>query len=128
LDVRCGTDIIDIRRIENAIKSNGRFAGKIYTDLEIDYCESKRAGKYQSYAARFAAKEAFYKAIGAGLFAGPALTDVEVYNDETSGEPSLRLYGRAADAFRLKGGSGLSVSLSHTADMALAMVVILYEC
>jgi holo-[acyl-carrier protein] synthase len=123
--VCCGTDIADVGRVENSIKTNARFAAKVFTGAEIEYCESRSAGKYESYAARFAAKEAFLKAIGIGLFAGAALTEIEILNDRVTGEPALRLSGNAAGLYRQKGGASLSVSLSHTAGLALATVVML---
>ncbi|MCL2058623.1 MAG: holo-ACP synthase [Oscillospiraceae bacterium] len=125
MQVRCGTDIIDIKRIKHSIDSNGRFAQKVYTDAEIAYCDSKSAGRYASYAARFAAKEAFLKALGAGLYNGAALTEIEVVNDAATGEPALQLYGGACSLYNQKGGISLSVSLSHTAEAALATVVML---
>jgi len=151
MQVRCGTDIIEVKRIEGSLKSNSRFAGKVFTDAEIEYCESKKAGRYESYAARFTAKEAFMKALGTGLFGGTALTEIEVVNSPgvdsgaeagadtgagadddpvaspgaSSGAPSLRLHGAAADLYRQIGGVSMSLSLSHTADTALAVVVIL---
>ena len=123
--VRCGVDIVDVKRIEKAIGANGSFAAKIFTEAEIEYCESKKAGKYRSYAARFAAKEAFTKALGVGLYNGAALTDIEVVNDGAYGEPALALRGGAAELYKEKGGASLSVSLSHTDDAAIAIVVML---
>ena len=125
MNIRCGVDIAEVRRIEHSIKSGARFAPKVFTELEIEYCESRSAGKYESYAARFAAKEAFLKALGIGIFAGAAFTEIEVANDEATRGPELRLYGNAAALYRQKGGESLSVSLSHTADTAIAMVVML---
>ena len=162
MQVRCGTDIIEVKRIEGSLKSNSRFAGKVFTDAEIEYCENRKAGRYESYAARFTAKEAFMKALGTGLFGGAALTEIEVVNSPgvdsgaeagadtgvgadddpvaspgaeagadtkmnrvNSGAPSLRLHGGAADLYRQIGGVSMSLSLSHTADTALAVVVIL---
>jgi len=125
--VRCGTDIVEIGRIKRSLASNARFADKVFTGDEIKYCESKNAGRHASYAARFAAKEAFLKALGVGIFAGAALTEIEVSIDAESGAPSLRLYGGAAEIYKMKGGASLTVSLSHTSQTALATVVILCE-
>ena len=123
--VRCGTDIVDVKRIENALKSNARFSSKVFTEAETAYCESKKAGRYQSYAARFAAKEAFLKALGVGLSGGAALREVEVANDANTGAPIICLHGGAAGLYKQNGGASLSVSLSHTADAAIAVVVML---
>jgi len=129
--VSCGTDVVDVGRIEKSIKTNARFAKKVFTDNEIEYCENKKAGRYESYAARFAAKEAFLKAMGTGLFEGASLTDIEVVNETGpiwgSGAPSFKLSGAAADIYRQRGGASLSLSISHTAGTALAMVVALFE-
>jgi len=119
--------MIDVSRIEKSVGSNPRFVEKLFTDVEIKYCEAKNAGRYQSYAARFAAKEAFLKALGAGMFAGAKLTEIEVVNDAESGAPTLKLHGGAAEMYRLKGGRDLSVSLTHTSAIAFAAVVILGE-
>ena len=125
--VRCGTDIIEVNRMEKSLASNARFAEKVFTEAEIEYCESKNAGRYESYAVRFAAKEALLKAMGVGMFAGAALTEIEIINDAESGAPSVRLYGGAAEIYKGIGGASLSVSLSHTSHTAIAMVVMLCE-
>jgi len=127
MQVRCGTDIVDVKRIEKAIGSGSRFAEKVFSEAEINYCEGKKAGRYESYAARFAAKEAFLKALGTGLFTGASLTEIEIVNDEATGGPSLNLYGGAAELYSQLGGLSLSVSMSHTAETAIATVVMLYE-
>ena len=126
MNILCGTDIVEVGRIKKAIETGARFVEKVYTGPETEYCESKKSGRYESYAARFAAKEAFAKAVGAGLFKGVALTDAEVVND-AGGAPFLRLRGGAAEAFARAGGKSVSVSLSHTAEIATAVVVILCE-
>ena len=125
MQVLCGTDITDVKRIEKAVKSNPGFAAKVFTQDEILYCNAKKAGCYQSYAVRFAAKEAFLKALGVGISKGAALAEVEVANDEATGAPFLRLHGGAAEQYGRKNGESLSVSLSHTNDMAIATVIIL---
>ena len=125
MQVLCGTDIVDVKRIEAALKSNARFAEKVFTVAEIKYCESKNAGKYQSYAARFAAKEAYLKALGVGISGSASLADVEVVNDEITGRPTLCLHGGAAETYTARRGESLSVSISHTAETAIAIVVIL---
>jgi len=123
--VRCGIDIIETERIEKALKRSARFADKVFTETEILYCDSRNAGKYESYAARFAAKEAFLKSLGTGLFSGAALNEIEVVNDAETGEPSMRLSGGAARLYGEKGGISLAVSLSHTGKTAAASVVML---
>ena len=125
MHVRCGTDIIEVDRIERSLSSTAGFRDRVFTSGEIDYCEHKKAGRYESYAARFAAKEAFLKAIGTGLYAGAALTEIEVVADAETGAPSLSLSGGAAEVFEKKDGVSLALSLSHTANTALATVVML---
>lgn len=82
MEITCGTDIIEIDRIKKSITE--RFLKEVYNDSEIEYCEGKKAMKYQHYAARFAAKEAIFKAISNKLESKFDLTwkDVEVINDE----------------------------------------------
>jgi holo-[acyl-carrier protein] synthase len=127
MHVRCGTDIVDIIRIEKALKRGGRFINKVYTDREIESCESKKGKRYESYAARFAAKEAFLKALGVGMFAGAALNEIEIANDAATGAPALILSGGAARLYDDRGGISVSVSLSHTAETAVATVVALFR-
>lgn len=82
MEITCGTDIIEIDRIKKSITE--RFLKEVYNDSEIEYCEGKRAMKYQHYAARFAAKEAIFKAISNKLESKFDLTwkDVEIINDK----------------------------------------------
>ncbi len=92
MQIKCGTDIIEIARIKEAIEDTGdAFIKRIYTKSEIDYCESKKKMKYQHYAVRFAAKEATFKAVSE-FFAPFEITwkDIEVTKDE-NGRPSLKL-------------------------------------
>ena len=126
MNILCGTDIVEVGRIKKAMEAGPRFAEKVYTESETKYCESKNTGRYESYAARFAAKEAFVKAVGAGLFKGAALKDAEICND-AGGAPFFRLHGGAAELYALTGGKSISVSLSHTAQFAVAVVVIICE-
>jgi len=117
-----GVDHVQIARIERAIISHPRFKEKIYTPTEIAYCESKK-DKYASYAVRFAAKEAFLKAIGTGWTRGIAFADVEIDNDP-DGRPFITLYQKAKLLFTLKEYSHIRISLSHDEDIALASVIL----
>ena len=106
-----GIDIIEISRIRKAIESRGkRFLKRVYSDQEIAYC-SKKVNPYPSYAVRFAAKEAYIKAMG-GLY-GLHVRDIEVSNLE-SGRPFLIIQGKADTALQL--------SLSHCHAYAVAIV------
>src|ERR1039458_3542940 len=90
-----GTDIIEVSRIEKVMGREIGFRDKIYTPGEIEYCETKK-NKYQHYAARFSAKEAFLKAIGTGWRFGLRFADIDVYHDEY-GKPLIRLSGKAEE-------------------------------
>ena len=113
-----GVDLIEIPRIAGVLERYGeRFLGRIYTPGEIEYCRGRPA----NLAARFAAKEAAMKALGTGT-RGVSWQDIEVTRQE-SGAPSLRLYGRAQTRARRIGIIQLSLSLSHSRDYAIAVVV-----
>lgn len=113
-----GVDIVEIERIEKMLEKYGeKFLGRIYTPVEIEYCQKKK--NRGSFAARFATKEAVFKVTGLGLARGMTWKDVEVINDE-NGKPSIRLYGKTAE---LLAGQQLHLSLSHSKDAAIAMVV-----
>jgi holo-[acyl-carrier protein] synthase len=117
-----GVDMVEIGRVRKLIEQDGGFAGRIFTDREIAYCESKFS-KAQHYAARFTAKEAFFKALGTGFRGGMGWQDVEVENDAL-GKPQLRLAAVALAQFKKRKLKRALLSLSHTRDMAVALVVI----
>lgn len=119
--VTCGTDIIEIKRVENLVASSAENAlHKIFSINEIKYCESKIKMKYQHYAVRFAAKEAIFKAISARLNDKFAISwnDVEVINEE-SGRPQVIFLNN-----KPCGIENIDISLSHCKEYAIAMVVI----
>ena len=115
-----GTDIIEIERVAKAITKEA-FKKKIFTDREIAYCESQKND--ESFAARFAGKEAFFKALGTGWRDGMGITEVEILNDEL-GKPVIHLSGKAKEVFEQKGGTHIHLSLSHIKAQAIAFVVI----
>jgi holo-[acyl-carrier protein] synthase len=117
-----GTDIIEVSRIHAVMEKDIGFRDKIFTSGEITYCETKRH-KYENYAARFSAKEAFMKAIGTGWRFGIRFADIEVYHDEF-GKPLIRLYGKAEELGKIEGISKIHVSLSHVKEMAIAIVTV----
>ena len=86
-----GTDIIEVARISEKIGKESGFRELVFSAAEIAYCDPK-ANKYEHYAARFAAKEAFFKALGTGWLNGTAFNEVEIANDE-KGKPFIRLLG-----------------------------------
>jgi holo-[acyl-carrier protein] synthase len=115
-----GMDMVDIARIKASLERFGEsFVSKLFTEHEIAYCGAK-ALPAQHFAARFAAKEAFSKAIATGWAGTFQWKDVEVVNDE-SGKPSFRLYGATAAQF---GTRSIFLSLTHTETSAAAFVVI----
>ena len=121
--VGTGVDIAEVPRIAAAIERFGdRFVRRIFTDGEIRYCESK-ANKAERFAARFAAKEAALKAIGTGWRGGINWRDVEVTR-EPSGRPTLVFHGVAAEIAVKLGMRRAHLSLSHTADNAIAHVIL----
>jgi holo-[acyl-carrier protein] synthase len=118
-----GVDLAEVARIRASIERYGeRFVQRIYTEREIAYVERK-ANKYERYAARFAAKEAGMKAIGTGWSNGVKWKDLEVAN-LPSGRPTLMLHGAAWEIAAHLGVKTIQLSLTHTAEQALAYVVL----
>lgn len=117
-----GTDIIDIKRIQRAIEKNPRFAEKIFTAAEIAYCNS-RANPYQSYAARFAAKEAVMKAIGSGWDGIINWQDIEVVLPE-KGAPKIVTQNATTDFLNCHGIDKIHISLAHEKDYAIAYAIL----
>jgi holo-[acyl-carrier protein] synthase len=117
-----GVDMVEIGRVQKLIEADPGFARRIFTDREIAYCEGKFS-RAQHYAARFTAKEAFFKALGTGFRDGMSWRDVEVENDAL-GKPRLRLAAVALEKFRKRKLKKAMLSLSHTREMAVALVVI----
>ncbi len=118
-----GIDLVEIGRIEGAIRKWGdRFLNRVYSPDEIDYCR-RHAFPPQHFAARFAAKEAFLKSLGIGIFREVAFSEVEVCVRAT-GKPELRLHGRAGDLMTVKKVSAVHLSLSHSDRYATAVVIL----
>lgn len=118
-----GSDLIEITRIARSIERYGsRFLERVYTPAEIAYCQQKRNAA-ESFAARFAAKEAGAKALGTGISHGVAWPEIEVRR-EPSGKPTLHWSGRAKSRADRLGVCRTSVSLTHSRDMAMAVVVV----
>jgi holo-[acyl-carrier protein] synthase len=121
--VGTGVDLAEVPRIRASIERFGaRFIERIYTPAEIAYVERK-ANRWERYAARFAAKEAGMKAIGTGWKRGVRWQDFEVAN-LPSGKPTLRLHGVAADVADKLGVRNVSLSLTHTAELGMAHVIL----
>ncbi|MEO7620846.1 MAG: holo-ACP synthase [Chitinophagaceae bacterium] len=117
-----GLDTIEVERVASKIARGSGFRELVFSAKEIEYCESK-ANKYEHYAARFAAKEAFFKALGTGWLNGTAFNEVEITNDE-KGKPSLGLLGETAQSLAALNIKQVSVSLTHLKTLASAVVII----
>jgi holo-[acyl-carrier protein] synthase len=121
--VGTGVDIAEVPRVGAAIERFGRrFLERVFTPEEIRYCDSKH-NRTERYAARFAAKEAALKAIGTGWRGGVAWREVEVRR-EPGGRPSIVFSGKAGEYAARLGVRRTSLSLSHTAQQAIAMVIL----
>jgi len=121
--VGSGVDLCEVARIKDAITRHGRrFQERVFTDREIAYAQSK-ANLYERYAARFAAKEAGMKALGTGWRGGVGWRDFEVMN-LPSGRPTLQFHGKAAEFAQKLGVQTISLSITHTAVQAMALVIL----
>jgi holo-[acyl-carrier protein] synthase len=118
-----GNDLVNIPRFEKSLKV-GNFIQKVFHPNEIAYCESKGINRISSFAARFAAKEAFAKALGTGLYAnGVSPRDIWIENEE-SGRPFLNTSENVKQILLEKGIDDFDVSLSHHVDYAIANVIL----
>ena len=122
MEIKTGTDIIEISRIKKSIEdTDGKFIERVFTPKEIEYCEKKNTQKYQHYAARFAAKEAVFKAISCKLENKVEISwqDIEILNDNT-GRPYVKILNS-----NLNNITNIDISLSHCKEYAIANVVII---
>jgi len=121
--VGTGVDLAEVARIQASVERYGdRFVQRIFTSGEIAYVERK-ANRFERYAARFAAKEAGMKAIGTGWRLGVTWRDLEVAN-LPGGRPILKLHGKAAEFAEALGARAIHLSMTHTAQMAMAVVIL----
>ncbi|MFO0788091.1 MAG: holo-ACP synthase [Pirellulales bacterium] len=117
-----GIDITECLRIAQMIERHGElFITRVYTDVEIEYCTTRKAAT-QHYAGRWAAKEAVLKALGTGWRRGIGWRDIEIRNDR-SGAPTVQLRGGARDAMERAGIRQMHVTISHCRNYAVAYVV-----
>jgi holo-[acyl-carrier protein] synthase len=121
--ISIGIDIIEVARIREVLLRTPRFAERVFTRAERDYCDSRGAVAAQHYAARFAAKEAALKALQTGWRGGISWQDVEVSARE-SGAPYLIFTGHVLTVFEKFGATATHLSLSHTSEHAIAQVVL----
>ena len=118
-----GTDITEVHRIQASLERYGQpFLNRIYTVGEIAYCQARKKTAAQSYAARFAAKEAAAKALGTGISRGVTWQELEVIRNRGEA-PQILLLGRAAEIARARGITRLTLSLTHTTAIAMAVVI-----
>jgi holo-[acyl-carrier protein] synthase len=123
LIIGCGIDLVKIERIEKIIKKWGNnFILRIFTSSEKEYCEKKKGNKYQSYAGKFAAKEALLKALGLGLREAN-WKEIEIKNDKL-GQPIINTSGKLKNISSIKGVRKYFISISHTKEYAIAQVVL----
>lgn len=123
MSIACGTDIVEIKRIKETIEKFGEaFLNKVFTKEEINYCESKEKMKFQHYAARFAAKEAVFKAISNFVDNKFSIgwKNMEIINDK-NGRPEIKLLNYKIEIIK-----NIDISLSHCKEYSVAMVVV--EC
>jgi holo-[acyl-carrier protein] synthase len=118
-----GIDLVEVNRIERFLNRHMTKWNKVFTSTEVNYCVKKK-NQFQHFAARFAAKEAMFKALGVGLLMGYELYDIEVVNDIT-GRPKVNLYGKVKELAEKKCIRDISISLSHSSEYAVAHVLLL---
>ena len=124
MNIRIGTDIIEISRIKKSIEdTDNKFIERVYTNKEIEYCESKKSQKYQHYAVRFAGKEAVFKAISSTLKNKFKIDwkDIEILND-SSGRPYVNILKS-----KISEKINIDISLSHCKEYAVANVIAYIE-
>lgn len=115
-----GTDILEVERIQKAIEKDA-LKEKVFSAREIAYCQKDKSA--QSFAARAAGKEAFFKALGTGWRDKMNINEVEILNDDL-GKPFIELSGETLKVFEQKGGGHIHISLSHIKEHAIAFVII----
>jgi holo-[acyl-carrier protein] synthase len=123
--VGTGVDIIEVERVEQALtrrQTGARFRVRVFTPREIAYCESRGRPRFQSYAARFAAKEAVMKALGTGWSRSAGWADIEVVR-ERGHAPTIVLHGNAAELARRRNIARFHLSLTHSDTTAIAHVI-----
>ena len=118
-----GIDIVEVYRIRQTIARTPRFAERVFTTGEREYCEAKGKAAAGSYAGRFAAKEAFLKALKTGWRGKISWQEIEVVSGD-GGAPSLNITGEAERILRELGADAVHLSISHTSDHAVAEVIL----
>ncbi|MBT6745838.1 MAG: holo-ACP synthase [Flavobacteriales bacterium] len=117
-----GVDITEVDRIKRSISEGDHFKKRVFTEVEQNYCDSIK-NSAESYAARYAAKEAFFKALGTGWRGELKFTDLEVVNNEL-GKPIVHLHNEAQRMAKEMGVKSVHISLSHTKETAIAYLIL----
>ncbi|MCH5600383.1 holo-ACP synthase [Niabella ginsengisoli] len=117
-----GLDVIEVERVQQKIEKEQGFRELVFAEKEIEYCEPK-THKYEHYAARFAAKEAFFKALGTGWAQGTAYKEIIILGDD-AGKPELHLAGETAKTLNHLDLTKVKISVSHLKNIAAAVVII----
>jgi holo-[acyl-carrier protein] synthase len=117
-----GIDMIEVDRMSASMKKESGFREMVFSDNEVAYCQPK-ANRFEHYAARYAAKEAFFKALGTDWMDGTAFNEVEIINDE-QGKPVMGFLGLTAITIKKLKLKNIQVSLTHLQSMASAVVII----
>ncbi len=119
-----GTDLIEIARVQASVDRFGeQFLHRVFTAGEIAYCRAKKRNAAESFAARFAAKEAGAKALGTGISRGIAWKEIEVRR-QPGERPMLAFHGRAGERAAMMGVRHISLSLTHSREVAMAVVIL----
>ena len=126
IQVRTGVDIVSVSRVMRLLDENPNIIDSLFTNREISYCRDKSRKCYEHMAARFAAKEAVFKALSACPGHRLSWTEVEIIN-ELAGRPYVVLHGDTALLVQRSGLISLDISLSHTTDLAIAQVVTVWQ-
>ena len=117
-----GIDMIEVERVASSINKESGFREMVFSVAEIAYCESKK-NKFEHYAARFAAKESFFKALGTGWVENTLFNEVGVINN-ADGKPEIQLSGLTQSTINAMGITKILVSLSHIKEVASAVVIL----
>ena len=118
-----GTDIIEVDRMRKHLEGNDALTEKLFTEGEKYYCESGNVTKWQRYAARFSAKEAFFKALGTGYRFGMAFHEIEVKNDDL-GKPYINPHGEVKKYIEKEKVKVIHLTISHVKEMVNAFVIL----
>lgn len=115
-----GTDIVEVSRIKDAIMKNDLFKKRVFSEMEIDYCEGRGNSKFQSYAGKFSAKEAVYKAVSKYINFDYKYTDFEILN-YPDGKPYVKLN------FKIEELDEIEISISHSKDYAVCNAIAIFK-